>query len=68
MDEYALVGLRTLLIAYKYVDEEFYQKWVERLTKAEQTTGDRDKEVGEVQEQIEEDLLLVGCSAIEDKL
>jgi magnesium-transporting ATPase (P-type) len=28
LEQYAEVGLRTLLIAYKYVDEDFYKNWV----------------------------------------
>jgi len=35
---------------------------------ANQSTVDRDKAVGDVQEKIEVDLILAGCSAIEDKL
>ena len=31
VDEYAEVGLRTLLIAYKYVEEDDYKKWLEEL-------------------------------------
>jgi magnesium-transporting ATPase (P-type) len=68
VDEYAEVGLRTLLIAYKYVEEDDYKKWLAKYTIAEQSTGDREKELGLVAEQIEVDFLLAGCSAIEDKL
>ena len=28
LEQYAEVGLRTLLIAYKYVEEDYYAKWV----------------------------------------
>jgi len=68
VDEYAEVGLRTLLIAYKYVEENEYQEWLAKYTLAEQSTGDREKELGLVAEQIEVEFSLAGCSAIEDKL
>lgn len=28
VEKYAEVGLRTLLVAYKYVDEDFYKQWL----------------------------------------
>lgn len=62
------MGLRTLLVAWKYVDEEFYAKWLEKFTKAQQSTGDREKEIDAVAEEIETDFQLAGSSAIEDKL
>lgn len=68
VEAYAEVGLRTLLIGCRYVPEEEYVDWLDRYTLASQSTGDRDKEVGLVSEQIEVNLELVGCSAIEDKL
>jgi hypothetical protein len=50
VEEYAAVGLRTLLIGYRYVPEAEYKDWARQLVKAEQSTTDRDKEVGLVQE------------------
>lgn len=29
LEEYAEVGLRTLLVSYKHIDEKFYLKWLE---------------------------------------
>lgn len=68
VDQYADVGLRTLLVAWKYVDESFYQEWDVKYTKAMQSTGDREKECDAVAELIELDFQLAGSSAIEDKL
>jgi len=50
VDSYAEVGLRTLLIAYKYVEEDEYTSWLAKYTMAEQTTGDREKELDAVAE------------------
>lgn len=68
VEKYAEVGLRTLLVAYRYVEEDHYKQWLEKYTKASQSTGDREKEIGLVAEEIEVDFTLAGCSAIEDKL
>lgn len=62
------MGLRTLLVAYKYVPESDYSAWLAKYSQAAASTGDREKEVGAVAELIETNLLLAGCSAIEDKL
>lgn len=68
LEKYAEVGLRTLLIAYKYIDGDFYAQWVERFKAAESSTRDREQLIGKCAEEIESDFLLAGCSAIEDKL
>jgi P-type E1-E2 ATPase len=38
LERYAEVGLRTLLIAYKYVDNAFYEKWLLKFKLAESST------------------------------
>lgn len=68
MEAYAEVGLRTLLISYKYIQEDFYQSWLEGFKVASSDSQNRDKMVAKCQEQLEIDLILAGCSAIEDKL
>lgn len=68
LQKYAEVGLRTLLIAYKYVDEDFYGKWVEKFRAASSSTVNREKMIEKCAEEIEINFELAGCSAIEDKL
>lgn len=68
LSAYADVGLRTLLIAYKYIDDKFYNEWVEKFKEAETCLEDREKAIGTCAEEVELDFELVGCSAIEDKL
>lgn len=68
LEQYAEVGLRTLLIAYKYIDEDFYKKWVQKFKAAQTSTVNREQLIGKCGEEIEVDFLLAGCSAIEDKL
>ena len=66
--QYAEIGLRTLLISYKYIDDNFYTKWLETYKKASASTQNRDQMVASCYEVMEVDLTLAGCSAIEDKL
>lgn len=65
---YAKEGLRTLLIAEKEVDEEFYEQWNEEYQAALVTTNNREENVGKVAEKIEQNFILIGSTAIEDKL
>lgn len=67
LEDYAKEGLRTLLIAYKEVDEDFYWDWAKKYTEAA-TSINREKEINKVAELIEQDFILIGSSAIEDKL
>ncbi len=67
LDGYAKLGLRTLLIASKDVDEEFYSKWSKQMSLAQKSIN-KEKEINKVAELIEHDFELLGSTAIEDKL
>jgi magnesium-transporting ATPase (P-type) len=66
VDDYAQEGLRTLFLAEKYIDEEFYEEWLKESTKAKLEVNDREEKVAAVDEKIETDLELIGSTAIED--
>ncbi|KAM4106762.1 hypothetical protein ACB094_04G089800 [Castanea mollissima] len=69
VNEYANAGLRTLLFAYRELDEEEYNKFNEEFTEAKNSvSADRDEMMEEVAEKIEKDLVLLGATAVEDKL
>ena len=68
LNKYAEVGLRTLLIAYKYIDPDLYSEWVVRYRQAETSTQNREDMISKLAEEVEKDFILAGCSAIEDKL
>lgn len=68
LEKYAEIGLRTLLIAHRYLDEDFYATWVEKYKDASASTVNREKLMNECAEEVEKDFELAGCSAIEDKL
>ncbi|KAJ2524734.1 aminophospholipid translocase [Coemansia sp. RSA 2049] len=68
LEEYATEGLRTLCIAMRDVGAEEYRKWNSMHTKASMTLTNRQQELDRVAELIERDLVLLGATAIEDKL
>ncbi|KAL8475468.1 hypothetical protein ACS0TY_028212 [Phlomoides rotata] len=66
---YAEAGLRTLVVAYRELTEEEFRSWEEEfLTAQTSVTADRDEMVEAAADKIEHDLLLLGATAVEDKL
>eukprot|EP00668_Euglena_longa_P012202 GGOE01014636.1.p1 GENE.GGOE01014636.1~~GGOE01014636.1.p1 ORF type:complete len:1133 (-),score=405.57 GGOE01014636.1:276-3674(-) len=69
LDNYARRGLRTLCTALRDLSPEEFETWRAGYLKAKAVPGSgRQAAVDEACEQIERNLLLVGASAIEDKL
>lgn len=69
VNEYADAGLRTLIIAYRELDEEEYREFDEKFTLAKNSvSADRETLIDEVAQNIERDLILLGATAVEDKL
>lgn len=68
LDEFATEGLRTLLVARRFIPEAEYTSWKEIYHKATTSLMDRQDKIEEAGEQIEQTLDLVGATAIEDKL
>lgn len=69
VNEYADAGLRTLILAYRELDEEEYKEFNEKFTEAKNSVGaDRETLIDEISEKIERDLILLGATAVEDKL
>lgn len=68
LDDFATEGLRTLLYAHKFIPETEYQSWKKVFHAAETSLVDRQDQIEKAGELIEQDLELVGASAIEDKL
>ncbi|KAG2261346.1 hypothetical protein Bca52824_068425 [Brassica carinata] len=66
---YAEAGLRTLVITYREVEEEEYRIWEEEFLNAKTlVTEDRDALIDAAADKIEKDLILLGSTAVEDKL
>uniref|UniRef100_A0A0E0AA16 Phospholipid-transporting ATPase n=1 Tax=Oryza glumipatula TaxID=40148 RepID=A0A0E0AA16_9ORYZ len=69
INEYSDSGLRTLVLAYRFLDENEYMKFSEKFNTARTSvSADRDEKVEAAAESIERDLLLLGATAVEDKL
>ena len=90
MEQFAKVGFRTLVLAYRIIIEEdyqvceslilsfffveyiqiclFLQSWSEIYRKAATSIQNREKKIEEAAELIEKHLIILGATAIEDKL
>jgi phospholipid-translocating ATPase len=65
---FASEGLRTLCLAYRVLDPKYYDQWAKEYHNATVALEDRETRIEEVSEQIENELVLLGATAIEDKL
>ncbi|KVH97516.1 Cation-transporting P-type ATPase [Cynara cardunculus var. scolymus] len=69
VNEYAQAGLRTLILAYRELSDEEYKEFNEKFTEAKNSvSAERDDMMSEVTDEIEKDLILLGATAVEDKL
>nr|XP_048328827.1 probable phospholipid-transporting ATPase 8 isoform X2 [Ziziphus jujuba var. spinosa] len=69
INNYAEAGLRTLVIAYRELSEEENKKWEEEFPKAKTSvTLGRDALVDAAADKIERDMILLGATAVEEKL
>ena len=67
--KYGDAGLRTLALSCRRLRRAEYKPWNATFLKAKTTIGaDRDELLDEASELIERDLVLVGATAVEDKL
>ncbi|KAJ0037280.1 hypothetical protein Pint_23115 [Pistacia integerrima] len=68
LEQFGSSGLRTLCLAYRDLSPDMYERWNEKFIQAKSSLRDREQKLDEVAELIEKDLILIGCTAIEDKL
>ncbi|EGN94457.1 hypothetical protein SERLA73DRAFT_96604 [Serpula lacrymans var. lacrymans S7.3] len=68
MEAFANGGLRTLCIAYRYVSEEEFLNWSRVYDNATSSIENRDEEIDKATAQIEHSLMILGATALEDKL
>uniref|UniRef100_A0A8B9T0N1 Phospholipid-transporting ATPase n=1 Tax=Anas platyrhynchos TaxID=8839 RepID=A0A8B9T0N1_ANAPL len=61
-------GLRTLVLAYKDLEESYYEDWSERLHRASGAPEAREDRLARLYDEVEHDMMLLGATAIEDKL
>ncbi|XP_030058256.1 phospholipid-transporting ATPase IB [Microcaecilia unicolor] len=68
LEQFASEGLRTLCLAYTNLSESVYQEWLKTYNEASRVLKDRAEKLEECYEMIEKNLLLLGATAIEDRL
>ncbi|KAL0480091.1 phospholipid-transporting ATPase [Acrasis kona] len=68
LGDYCSKGLRTLVMASRELDRQELDQWLVQYHEANQSIQNRKYLVGRVSNQLERDLNVLGCSAIEDKL
>ncbi|XP_042307205.1 phospholipid-transporting ATPase ID-like isoform X2 [Sceloporus undulatus] len=68
LDEFAGEGLRTLVVAYKNLEESYFEDWQMRHYEASIALDNREEKLSLLYEDIEKDLMLLGATAVEDKL
>ncbi|KAM6909972.1 phospholipid-transporting ATPase ID [Xenentodon cancila] len=68
LNEYAADGLRTLALAYRDLSEEEWEAWSESHRFADTATDFREDRLAAAYDKIEQDMMLLGATAIEDKL
>lgn len=57
-----------MCLACRDLDEEFFNDWKQRHQQAALSLEDRDDKLDKIYEEIERDMVLLGVTAIEDKL
>ena len=65
MEDFANGGLRTLCIAYKYLNDEEYIEWVRTFDAAGSST--KEDEMEKANDLIESDPFILGAAALENK-
>ncbi|CAH0724954.1 unnamed protein product, partial [Brenthis ino] len=68
LNKFAGEGLRTLALAWRPLEERGFAEWKRRHQAAALALRDRDERLDAIYEEIETDLILMGVTAIEDKL
>lgn len=68
LDIFANETLRTLCLCYKEIEEKEFAQWNKKFMAASVASTNRDEALDKVYEEIEKDLILLGATAIEDKL
>ncbi|CAN8259431.1 unnamed protein product [Cochlearia groenlandica] len=69
LNGYGEAGLRTLALSYRKLNESEYSVWNSEFHKAKTSVGaERDEMLEKVSDMMEKELILVGATAVEDKL
>uniref|UniRef100_A0A8C3U9R3 Phospholipid-transporting ATPase n=1 Tax=Catharus ustulatus TaxID=91951 RepID=A0A8C3U9R3_CATUS len=68
LDVFANETLRTLCLCYRDISQDEFEVWNKKFMEASLATSHREEALDKVYEEIEKNLILLGATAIEDKL
>ena len=68
LKEFSKKGLRTLMVAFRKINEDDYKSWLKQLHKDELNMKNKQKLIERLYDIIEKNLTLLGGTAVEDKL
>ena len=66
--DFSKKGLRTLMVAFRKINEDDYKSWIKQLHKDELNMKNKQKLIDRLYDIIEKNLTLLGATAVEDKL
>ena len=64
----SVIGLRTLLMAMRVIDDQEFKEIMNKIREAESDVKNSEKRLSEIFNQFETDLVLIGATWVEDKL
>lgn len=68
LDKFATEGLRTLVLAVKKIDKSYFNGWSKKYEEARSLLDGKHEAMEKLNNEIEQDLEVIGATAIEDKL
>jgi phospholipid-translocating ATPase len=68
VEMYSQLGLRTLCLGWRELEEDEYKDWSKTFQDASCSLENRERKIAEVCHRLEQDLQILGVSAIEDRL
>ena len=66
--QFACKGLRTLMIAYKEISEEYYNNWNKKYESVVKNVSHKESDINELYDEMENNFNILGSTAIEDEL
>lgn len=68
LEIYSKRGYRTLLFGFRVIEEREFSNWIKKYTVASTAIEDRYEQISKCAEEIEQNIILLGCTAVEDAL
>ena len=59
LKEFATKGLRTLMVGYKEITEDYYNKWSEKYRKVKSNTNHTEEDINQIYDELENNFNLI---------